>query len=264
MSTNIDDAWRIPTNDLAELTSLGRQLREMQSASYVNDIISKTRFPWHKIAARELKKQDADFNKTARALRIPIIEVIGLQGQSPLWNLPDHLLMYLQNRVHEEMSRAELQLSDRGIDATVLLAQDVAEEVNRSSTKLVFLKGDAGSTYLKGFGITTAVREYLNKNFQSWEYTDQTEMAVTCFGKYVQERYSAAQNEQEKQKILRDAQHTRGEYWDAALGRFTKFSEVGLTFSLEDQAPTSSIYKIVAGLLQKAIDDDVSPVNKNR
>lgn len=255
MSTKIFDAWRVPTQDIAELTALGRKLQEIQFESYVSDVIQRAYFPWHQIAAKELAKQDTDFTQTARELRITINELVGLMRQSPFWQLPEHLREYLNQRISAMMKDTKLSLSEKGIESLTQLVVDVSEAMCRSNPALVFIKGDNGSTYLKGFGLTSKAAAYLDGEYQNFEYTNQTEMPEGMFDADVQSRYRAETDEHVKCYILAAAQDERGRLWDAALEGHIRFAEVGLTFSLDACSPEMSTYKIVSGLLKYVLEE---------
>lgn len=85
---------------------------------------------------------------------------------------------------------------------------------------------------MKGFNLTRETACFIGSRYQSFEYTDQTEMSASDFDEYTQWYISNAKTEEERYERLIEAQRERGELWERAFAGHSVWRDAGLSFSL--------------------------------
>lgn len=256
MSVKIFDAWRVPTQDMSALVALGRTVKGIQSKNRVEEMtlsLLKPFLPYYKKAAKALYEEDPAFSATANALSKPIEEAIGLTRLSSVTVMSCETKGYLSARVAQALNAASLSLPESEMNAIVQLCTKFVELAFKEEQSLVFVLGDNGSTYVKGFGLTAAAKAYMDAHYEGFQYTDQCEMDIRDFDKSVRAAYDKAESEEEKNNILWAAQTARGALWDDAFGTYTRFCDVGLNFSVETHFPHIEIKQMVIAFLKAAM-----------
>ena len=235
MSTKIFDAWRINSTAIGELVKLGNEIREVQKKSFVDSVYNSLDFC--QLAIIFAKKSVEDVEELRPAFASIAANVVHkcvlMYGWTPSFTMTDAARSSAEQLLQEEAQKQKISLTTEQKKILLDVANEVYEIVSRDwQASLTFLKGDNESIYMKGFNLTRETACFIGSRYQSFEYTDQTEMSASDFDEYTQWYISNAKTEEERYERLIEAQRERGELWERAFAGHSVWRDAGLSFSL--------------------------------
>lgn len=263
MSTNIHCAWLVPTKDLTALTLLGNELEDLWRKTYADEIATDiAACPWSHKTAKVLFELDPEFAHCKRLAIHALEPVIAMNGTRGVWLMDDIHRETLAFLLQKVMTKEEKMLfSEDAIERLMLTFSDVFEALSKSTPAVVFIPGRNQDTYMVGFGWTRDVWALARSRFQSFSYTNATEMDALSFSKEVQKRVREEQNKDKQYTILQQEQVTRGNEWDEVFETFQshQYSKCGLTKQFSDPHHSYRVGQIVKSALTLALSNKTSP-----
>lgn len=235
MSTKIFDAWRINSTDIGELVKLGNEIREVQQKSFVDAVYNSLDFCQLAIIfAKKSVENVEELRPVFASIAANVVHKCVLMYEwIPSFTMTDSVRSSSEELLQNEAQKRKISLTAEQKENLLAVITEVYEIVSRDwQTSLLFLKGDNGSTYMKGFNLTRETACFIDSTYPRFEYTDQTEMSTSSFDAFTQEYIVSGRTEEEQNERLMEAQHERGELWDKAFAGHSVWRDAGLSFSL--------------------------------
>ena len=235
MSTKIFDAWRINSIDIGELVKLGSEIREVQQKSFVDAVYNSLDFC--QLAIIFAKKSVEDIEELRPVFASIAANVVHkcvlMYDWTPSFTMTDSAKSSAEQILQKEAQKRKISLTVEQKRNLLDVITEIYEIVSRDwQASLLFLRGDNGSTYMKGFNLTREAAHFIDSQYPRFEYTDQTEMNISDFNEYTRQYIGAAKTEEERYERLLEAQHERGELWDKAFAGHSVWRDAGLSISL--------------------------------
>lgn len=242
MSTKIFEAWRVKTTSIRSLVEIGEKVREFHSWEHLSPDFQKSVeymapvMPELYEVPRLLKRKDKDFFLSSLLAEDVVGSLLDQNTSRPVWVATDEDRAFMKWKLHnslelkkrfEPLKDMKEEVWEKFQDLFVLAYEQFSQSQN---PQLVFVEGEDGWTYIKGFGLSSAAQKYLDETYENFEYTNQTEMGANFFPKDIQEKVKAAASKEEAYEMLLAAQEERGKLWDKALGKHSSFRYAGLHF----------------------------------
>ena len=274
MSLKIFCAWRTRSTSILELVKIGEKVQEFHSwahlASEFKEDVAFMAPVWPELyeVPRMLKEHDEDFRLCSRLAEKIVTAAVDMNASSPIWVASDSDKAFIRWKLENLLQTDSLYEGLKEVPKETwekfqsLLVFGYERFAKNAAANLVFLEGEDGWTYIKGFGLSDAAKVYLDKTYENFEYTNQTEMGVSCFPKETQDKIRKTENKEEAYSILLAAQHERGALWDKALRGNSNFHYAGLHF------PVSQDDRIVFRFFQQMLSDyleaEIPPFKKEK
>lgn len=275
MSIKIFDAWRVKTTSISALVDLGKKVNEFHTWEYLSpELLDSVAFlapSWPELykAPRVLAAyDDQEFRYSALLGEYILTTLLDKNASSPTWVATksdrDFLQWQLQDRLkNDRMYESLKEVPQKDWKAFLNVLSFVYEFIAKNQDPhLVFLEGEDGWTYVKGFDLSTAARKFLDETYENFEYTNQTEMGASFFSAEIKKKVENAGSEREAYEILLTAQDKRWEQWKKALRGDYSFRYAGLHFPIKQDG--HMIFLLLKGMLQKYLKADVPPFKKEK
>jgi hypothetical protein len=235
MSTKIFDAWRINSTDIGELVKLGSEIREVQRKSFVDAVYNSLDFCQLAIIFAKKSVEDVEeLRPVFASIAANVVhKCVLMYDWTPSFTMTDSAKSSAEQILQKEAQKRKISLTEEQKKNLLDVITEIYEIVSRDwQASLLFLKGDNGSTYMKGFNLTRETARFIDSTYPRFEYTDQTEMSTSSFDAFTQEYIVSGHTEEEQNERLMEAQHERGELWDKAFAGHSLWRDAGLSFSL--------------------------------
>lgn len=236
MSTNIYSAWKLYDNtSIRSLVVLAHNIKAIQDASYTKEVAASVfqildgfKYGFYSHFHNEEERQKASIVMAAS-----IQPIMFRYWDNPVFIFPQEERFALKNALRKHSDTVGLDATEEMLDDMSMVATAIYERYSRSHPSLVFLSDSWAEVYLKGFGLTNAVENYLNEQFPSFDYTDATDMPLGAFpaGEHL---IKVIKTEEERDQMAALLQQERGRIWDDVLNGHTNFKDAGLLFSLHN------------------------------
>lgn len=265
MSTKIFEAWRVRTTSIRSLVEIGEKVREFHSWKYLfPDLQESVKFMapvWPELydVPRLLKEYDKDFTLSSFLAEEVLNTLLGLNTLRPTWVATGEDRKLMQWELQSSLASRNLYEPLKVVPEETwkefqsLLVFAYEKFSRGQNPHLIFLEGEDGWTYIKGFGLSSSAQKYLDKTYENFEYTDQTEMEEGFFPKTLQEKVKVSSKE-EAYEILMDAQEERRKQWDKALGKHSSFRYAGLHFPVNQD--DRMVFRFFQETLSKYAEED--------
>lgn len=257
MSTNIYNAWLVPTQDLTELTKLGNELEQIWLGSYIDAAASDiAQWPWTKKTAETLSAVDADFLHTKRIAGKVLFPLISLYEKCSTWIIDDGKRGMRDYLIQSHLTEEERALfGDAEMELLCQTLDDIFENQSRSIPGISFVPGRNNSTYMVGYGWTESVRKAVRERYQTFSYTDATDMDASDFSKDIQARVNLEPDRKKRYELVYAAQRERGDAWDEVFHTFGsfQFSKCGLSKKFEDPRYSYSLGLLIGKALELSL-----------
>ena len=253
MSTKIFDAWRISSTDIGELVKLCNEIREVQKKSFVDAVYNSLDFCQLAIIFAKKSVEDVEeLRPTFASITANVVHKCVLMYEwTPSFTMTDSARNSAEQLLQEEAQKRKISLTLEQKSNLLDVISEVYEVVSRDwQASLMFLKGDNGSTYMKGFNLTRETAHFIDSQYPRFEYTDQTEMNVSDFNEYTQQYITAAKTDEGSYERLMEAQNERGELWDKAFAGHSVWRDAGLSFSLVP-APLQEQFVVIHSICKR-------------
>lgn len=114
MSTNIHNAWLIPTQNTDKLVKLANELEELWCKTYLLEHVkSVASWPWNMQGAALIKKEDPDFSACKDLARYALEPIIAIGETSVTWQMSSRESDMLEFLVAKRMKEKEIPSAKR-------------------------------------------------------------------------------------------------------------------------------------------------------
>lgn len=258
MSTNIHNAWLIPTQNTDKLVKLANELEELWCKTYLQEHVkSVASWPWNMQGAALIKKEDPDFSACKDIARYALEPIIAIGETSVTWQMSSRESDMLEFLVAKRMKEKEISLSKAAVDALMQIFCDLYEAYGVSSHGAVFIRGAWHTTYMVCYGATDEMWNFLESRYEQFGYTDATDMEAESFPALRRMSWLLKRLPKKTQYAIASiAQTRRGKAWDAVFAKYgySRMSKCGLKKDFVDDHFSWNVRKAVVEVLKKASD----------
>lgn len=232
MSTNINSAWKISSNNsVFELVELAHAIKSQQIQTAPKEYANSITWVYTPECIRHLYEAYKDIpDEAATIIESAISPIFFKHWDSPIWAFPGKETEYLHEKLQQHAETLQTPCNTEILDEMATVARCLFEVISRGQPTLTFLGDRLGNVYVKGFSLTDDCEKMLDAKYPRFEYTNATEMSESDFPE-LKDMLSAA-SEEEKQSILSEAQDKRGQVWDQILNGKSTFRDAGMSFQL--------------------------------
>lgn len=257
MSTNIHNAWLIPTQNTDKLVKLANELEELWCKTYLQEHVkSVASWPWNMQGAALIKKEDPDFSACKDIARYALEPIIAIGETSVTWQMSSRESDMLEFLVAKRMKEKEISLSKAAVDALMQIFCDLYEAYGVSSHGAVFIRGAGHTTYMVCYGATDEMWNFLESRYEQFGYTDATDMEAESFPASAHVMAPEAPSEEDAVCHCKHCADPRGKAWDAVFAKYgySRMSKCGLKKDFVDDHFSWNVRKAVVEVLKKASD----------
>ena len=194
MSTKIFDAWRINSTDIGELVKLGSEIREVQQKSFVDAVYNSLDFCQLAIIFAKKSVEDVEeLRPVFASIAANVIhKCVLMYDWTPSFTMTDSAKSSAEQILQKEAQKRKISLTEEQKKNLLDVITEIYEIVSRDwQASLLFLRGDNGSTYMKGFNLTREATHFIDSQYPRFEYTDQTEMNISDFNEYTRNTFKS-------------------------------------------------------------------------
>lgn len=230
MSTNINNAYLIHTQDLTELTKLANRLEEIYRATLADDVVEHLRLTliwWNGLykesMLQRLQEASLPANEVNAFLSTVLREMLPTRIDSPIRACTSEEIAGIAHILKQKPALHPMK--DILLEVARLLLENLG-----TVPSITFVPGHDGMTYMKLFEPTPSMTHWLEAmKADRFDYTDATEMDVRDFG-YEFRKCVQGLPKEEAEMLCAEAQTKRGNHWEAAMQTFhtSTFHNMGL------------------------------------